>query len=84
MPLDTPTGPSQSQWTINATSVLTVGEYTVPFEIKATPDDPDAPGVEPIIQRLVDLIDSSEHFTVTYAGRSYGYQQRMTPTEAPA
>jgi hypothetical protein len=84
MPLGTPQGPTQSQWTINATSVLTVGEYTVPFEIKATPDDPDADGVEEIVQRLVDLIDSSEHFTVNYAGRSYGYQQRMTPTEPAA
>jgi len=80
MPLGTPEGPTASQWTINAVSDLRVGEYPVPFEIKAMPDNPDADGVYEIIQRFIDLIDSSPDFQVTYANRSYGYQQRVTPT----
>jgi hypothetical protein len=80
MPLDTPEGPTQSQWTIRAASTSYVGEYTVPFEIKAVPDNPDADGVYEIVQRLIDLLDSSDDFRVTYATRAYGYQQRITPT----
>ncbi|MGI5443832.1 hypothetical protein ACQEV4_42770 [Streptomyces shenzhenensis] len=81
MALGTPVGPTQSQWTITAVSVLTVGQYTVPFEIRAVPDNPDADGVEAVVQKFVDLIAASGDFTVSYAGRTYGYQQRMTPTE---
>jgi hypothetical protein len=80
MPLSTPDGPQSSQWLINAASILMVGEYPVTFEIRPTPDNPDADGVSEAIQKFVDLIDTSPDFTVNYAGRTYNYQQRMTPT----
>lgn len=80
MSLGTPQGPSASVWTINAVSVLAVGEYPVPFEIRALPDNPDADGVSEVIQKFVDLIDGSPDFQVSYAGRTYTYQERMTPT----
>lgn len=81
MPLSDPDGPTSSQWTINAVSVQAIGEYAVPFEIRPMPDNPDADGVEEVIQRFVDHIAASPDFKVTYAGRTYAYQQRMTPTE---
>jgi hypothetical protein len=80
MALDTPQGPTSSQWTISVNSVLVVGEYPVPFEIKAMPDNPDADGVLETVQKMVDLISSSPDFVVTYAQRTYGYTQRILPT----
>jgi len=80
MPLGTPEGPTQSQWTLNAVSVLRVGEYPVPFEIRALPDNPDADGVYEIIQRFIDLIDASDDFQMSHATRTYTHIQRITPT----
>lgn len=82
MPLGTPQGPTQSVWKVTASSVATVGgDYPVTFEVAATTDNPDAPEVGGIVQQFVDLIAKSGTFKVLVATRSYGYVERMTPTE---
>jgi hypothetical protein len=80
MALGAPQGPTQSAWKISVASVLTVGEYPVPFEITAVPDNPDDPAVIAVIQKFVDFLNSSDDFRVTVATRTYAYTERMTPT----
>ncbi|MCX4578106.1 hypothetical protein OHB41_33950 [Streptomyces sp. NBC_01571] len=80
MPLGTPEGPSRSQWTAIASSVDRVGEYPVIFDVTATTDNPDAPGVAEIVQQFVDLITSSPDFQLLSATRLYSYSEPITPT----
>jgi hypothetical protein len=83
MPLGTPQGPTQSQWTATANSVATVGDggYPVAFNVTATTDNPDAPGVAAIVQQFVDLIANSPDFKLMEAARKYSYSQPVTATE---
>lgn len=80
MPIGTPQGPTQSQWTITATSIMAVADYPITFEITALADNPDAPGVADMVQQFVDLITASPAFQVNFAKRTYTYWERITPT----
>jgi hypothetical protein len=80
MPLGPPEGPTASQWRATVNSLDTVGEYPVAFNIVATTDNPDLPGMAPIVQKFVDLLASSPDFRLTGAFRTYSYSERMTPT----
>jgi hypothetical protein len=80
VPLGTPEGPTQSQWTITAASVAVVGDYPVTFNVTATTDNPDAAGVPAIVQQFVDLLASSPNFRLVSATRTYAYAEAMTPT----
>ncbi|MEV6174872.1 hypothetical protein AB0L99_42540 [Streptomyces sp. NPDC051954] len=80
MPLGTPQGPSQSAWTLSVGSVAQVGEYAVRFDVTAVADNPDDPGMAPIVQQLVDLLEASPNFQLYSATRTYSYSEQMTPT----
>lgn len=80
MPLGTPLGPTQTQWTASFNSVASVGGYPATFAITVTADNPDHADLPAVMQQFVDLIDASPDFTLTGAGRSYEYTQPMTPT----
>ncbi|WP_028814424.1 hypothetical protein [Streptomyces flavidovirens] len=80
MPLGAPQGPTSSQWTIDARSVTTIGEYPVQLAITATTDNPNAPEMGAIVQQFVDLIARSEHFRLSGASRTYSYSEAVTPT----
>ncbi|MET7679403.1 hypothetical protein [Streptomyces sp. NPDC005423] len=80
MPLGTPEGPTASQWKIAANSVDSAGDYPVTFDVTATTDNPDAPGVPAIVQKFVDMIDASPTFRLMSANRSYSYSDPITPT----
>lgn len=81
MPLGTPVGPTASQWTVRAVSNMPLGDYGVTFNVTATADNPDDPGMEAIVQAFVDLIASSPDFRLNTASRTYSYQEPITPTE---
>jgi hypothetical protein len=80
MPLGAPQGPSQSQWQMAIGSVAQVGEYPVRFNVTAVADNPDDPGVAPIVQKLIDLIAASPDFRLYDATRTYSYSEQITPT----
>lgn len=80
MPLGTPEGPTASQWKVTANSVDSAGDYPVAFNVTATADNPDAPGVPDIVQKFVDMIDASPNFRLMSASRSYSYSEPITPT----
>lgn len=80
MPFGTPVGPTASQWAIRAISNGTIGDYNVTFNVTATTDNPDDPGVAPIVQAFIDLIANSADFRVNSATRTYSYQEPITPT----
>lgn len=80
MPLGTPEGPTASQWKLAANSVDVVADYTVAFNVTATTDNPDAPGVAAIVQKFVDMIAASSQFQLMSATRSYSYSEPITPT----
>ncbi|KUN92027.1 hypothetical protein [Streptomyces caeruleatus] len=80
MPLGTPEGPTASQWKVTAQSLTTIGEYGVTFNVTATTDNPDDPGMADIVQAFVDLIASSPDFRLNSASRSYSYSEPITPT----
>jgi hypothetical protein len=80
MPLGTPEGPTASQWKITANSVDSAGDYPVTFDVTATTDNPDAPGVPDIVQKFVDMIDASPSFRLMSANRTYSYSDSITPT----
>lgn len=80
MPLGTPEGPTASQWKVTANSVDSAGDYPVAFNVTATTDNPDAPGVPGIVQQFVDMIAASPHFRLMSAGRTYSYSEPITPT----
>jgi hypothetical protein len=80
VPLGTPEGPTQSQWTVTAASVAVVGDYPVLFNVAATTDNPDAPGVADIVQKFVDLLAAAPDFRLYSATRTYSYSESMTPT----
>jgi hypothetical protein len=76
MPLGTPEGPTASQWKVTANSV----DYPVAFNVTATTDNPDAPGVPDIVQKFVAMIAASPNFRLMSAARSYSYSEPITPT----
>jgi hypothetical protein len=80
MPLGTPEGPTASQWKVTANSVDSAGDYPVAFNVTATTDNPDAPGVPDIVQKFVDMIAASPNFRLMSANRSYSYSEPITPT----
>ncbi|GGV86683.1 hypothetical protein GCM10010294_67590 [Streptomyces griseoloalbus] len=81
MPLGTPQGPTASQWKVTATSQATLGDYGVQFDVIATTDNPDDPGVAPIVQAFIDLLANSPDFRVNNATRTYSYLEPITPTK---
>jgi hypothetical protein len=80
MPLGTPEGPTASQWKVTANSVDSAGDYPVAFNVTATTDNPDAPGVPDIVQKFVAMIAASPNFRLMSAARSYSYSEPITPT----
>lgn len=80
MPLGTPEGPTASQWKITANSLDSAGDYPVTFDVTATTDNPDAPGVPDIVQKFVDMIAASPNFRLMSASRTYSYADPITPT----
>lgn len=80
MPLGTPEGPTASQWKVTANSVDSAGDYPVAFNVTATTDNPDAPGVPDIVQKFVDMIAASPNFRLMSANSSYSYSEPITPT----
>lgn len=83
MPLASPEGPTQSQWSISAASTALIGDYEVRFDVVATTDNPDDPAMPGIVQAFVDHIVTSPDFRVYNARRTSVYTEMMTPTPAP-
>lgn len=80
MPLGEPVGPSQTQWTISADSIDKVTGYPVTFTATVFTDNLDDPAVTPVVQKFVDLVDSSPEFVLRSAARTSSYAESMTPT----
>ncbi|WP_406199296.1 hypothetical protein OG331_23125 [Streptomyces sp. NBC_01017] len=80
MPLGTPGDPTASLWRITAQSRDSAGDYPVTFNVDATTDNPDAPAVPDIVQKFVDMIETSADFRFVSASRTYSQAQPITPT----
>lgn len=64
MPMSSPTGPHQTEWSVTARSVTAVGGYNVHFRTSVDTDNPASAQVIPLVQQFVDLLDASSDFVL--------------------
>ncbi|MDG9703825.1 hypothetical protein [Streptomyces sp. DH37] len=75
-----PNGPHTHQYEIWVRATEHAGEYPVSFTVRPDTADISAAEAEAVMQKFVDLIDSSPDFTLSSASRTYRYHQAITPT----
>ncbi|KMS68407.1 hypothetical protein ACZ91_66900 [Streptomyces regensis] len=80
MPLSPPEDLGHSAWAVQIRHTSIVAGYPVHFQAVLDTEIPDHPDVIAIVQKFVDVLDSSPEFVVWRAVRTYPRTQLMTPT----